>query len=151
MLFVGMHLSRMEFVKALHSVSSVCGGVMFRSLCRPIRAISLLKSPHSMWVWFGCVVICCVISCFIMGMYLVSLVCVGIYMCINNHGDSGWFFITIICKYGDISAGVGIFVTLPGYGYSLLMSVSSPPLVGVYCHLCCIHLVSACVLLNINL
>ena len=72
-------------------------------------------------------------------------------MCINSHDDSGWFFIAIICKYGDISAGVGIFVTLLGYAYSLLMSVINPPLVGVYCHLCCIHLVRACVLLNISL
>ena len=151
MLFVGMYLSWMEFVNALHSVSSVYGGVVFRSLCLLIRAISLLKSPHRMWVWFGCAAICCVISCFIIGMYLVSSVCVGIYMCINSHGDSGWFFIAIICKYGDISAGVCIFVTLPGYAYFLLMSVSSPPLVGVYCHRCCIHLVSACVLLNISL
>ena len=31
------------------------------------------------------------------------------------------------------------------------MSVSSPPLVGVYCLRCCIQLVSVCVLLNISL
>ena len=31
------------------------------------------------------------------------------------------------------------------------MSVSSPPLVGVYCLLCCIQVVKVCVLLNINL
>ena len=31
------------------------------------------------------------------------------------------------------------------------MSVSNPPLVGVYCLLCCIQLVSVCVLLNISL
>ena len=85
-------------MNALHSVSSVCGGVVFWSLCRPIRAISLLKSPHRMWVWFGCAVICCVISRFIIGMYLMSSMCVGIYMCIISHGDSGWLFITIICK-----------------------------------------------------
>ena len=31
-----------------HSISSVCGGVMLDSFCLPIRAMSLLKSLHSM-------------------------------------------------------------------------------------------------------
>ena len=31
------------------------------------------------------------------------------------------------------------------------MSVSNPPLVGVYCLLCCVYVVNMCVLLNINL
>ena len=39
----------------------------------------------------------------------------------------------------------------PGYAYCLSMSVRSPPLEGVYGLLCCIHLVSVCVLLNISL
>ena len=134
-----------------HSMSSGCGGVVLWSLYRPIRAMSLLKSPHKMWMWFGCAMVCCVISCFIIGICLRSSMCVGIYMCIINYGVNGWFFIMVICKYGDISAGVGIFVMFPGYAYSLLMSVSSPPLVGVYCHLCCMHLVNACVLLKISL
>ena len=56
-----------------------------------------------------------------------------------------------ICRYGDIAAGVGIFVMLPGYAYFLFMSVRRPPLAGVYDILCCMHLVSACVLLNISL
>ena len=89
--------------------------------------------------------------CFIIGMSLMSSTCVGIYMCIISHGCRGWFLIVIICKYGEISAGVGILVMFPGYAYSLFMSVSSPPLVGVYCLLCCMQLVSVCVLLNINL
>ena len=59
--------------------------------------------------------------------------------------------ISIICKYGDIAVGVGILVMLPGYAYSLFMSVRSPPLAGIYGILCCMHLVNACVLLNINL
>ena len=29
------------------SMSSICGGVMSDSFCLPIRAMSLLKSPHS--------------------------------------------------------------------------------------------------------
>ena len=72
-------------------------------------------------------------------------------MCIINHDCSGRFFNSIICRYGDITVGVGILVILPGYAYVLCMSVRSPPLAGVYGNLCCIHLVSACVLLNISL
>ena len=36
-----------------HSISSVCGGVVVYPFCRPIRAISLLKSPHKICVWLG--------------------------------------------------------------------------------------------------
>ena len=50
-----------------------------------------------------------------------------------------------------MAVGVGILVMLPGYAYFLLISLSRPPLAGVYGILCCIHLVSACVLLNISL
>jgi hypothetical protein len=60
-------------------------------------------------------------------------------------------FISIICKYSDIAAGMGILVMLPGYAYVLFMSVRSPPLAGVYGIICCMHLVNACVLLNISL
>ena len=60
-------------------------------------------------------------------------------------------FISIICRYGDISAGVGIFVMLPGYAYLWLMSVRRPPRACVHVLLCCMHLVIECVLLNINL
>ena len=72
-------------------------------------------------------------------------------MCIISHGCRGWLFIFMICRYGDIAAGVGILVMLPGYVYTLFMSVRRPPLVGVYDILCCMHLVSVCVLLNISL
>ena len=72
-------------------------------------------------------------------------------MCISSHGCRGWLLIFMICRYGDIIVGVGIFVMLPGYVYALFMSVRSPPLVGVYGILCCTHLVNACVLLNISL
>ena len=68
-----------------------------------------------------------------------------------SHGCRGWFFISNICRYGEISAGVGILVMFPGYAYCLSMSARSPPLAGVYGILCCMHLVSACVLLNISL
>jgi len=45
-------------VNARHSMSSVCGGVMVCSFWRPIRAMSSLKSLHSMYVCVGCFVIC---------------------------------------------------------------------------------------------
>ena len=60
-------------------------------------------------------------------------------------------FISMICRYGEMAAGVGILMMLPGYAYFLLIRVSRPPLAGVYGILCCIHCVSACVLLNISL
>ena len=150
-LFVGMYVSWRLFINVFHSVFSVCGGVVMYSFCRPIKAMSLLKSPHTMCMWFGWLVICCVILCCMIGMYLISSSCDGMYMCIIDHGCSGWLFISIICRYGDSVAGVGIFVMLPRNAYVLCMSVRSPPLAGVYGILCCMHLVSACVLLNISL
>ena len=48
-----------------------------------------------------------------------SSMCVGIYMCIINQGISGWLFIFIICKYGEILTGVEILVTFPGDVYLL--------------------------------
>ena len=73
------------------------------------------------------------------------------YICIISHSCSGLFLICIICRYGDMFAGDGIFVMCPGNAYFWFMSVSRPPLAGVYGILCWIHLVSACVLLKINL
>ena len=69
-----------------HSISSVWGGVVLNSFCLPIRAISLLKSPHSMCVWFGCELSWCVIFCWIVGMSCVSSICEGMYMWIISHG-----------------------------------------------------------------
>ena len=43
--------------------------------------------------------------------------CVGIYMCIISQGVSGWLFIFITCRYGEMFAGVGILVTFPGNAY----------------------------------
>ena len=76
-----------------------------------------------------------------------SSLCEGIYICIISHACRGWVFISIICRYGEISPGVGILVMLPWYAYFLLISVRRPPLAGVYGILCCIHLVRAWVLL----
>ena len=72
-------------------------------------------------------------------------------MCKISHGCSGVFCICIICRYGEISVGVGILVMLPGYAYLLFIRVRSPPLAGVYGILCCMHLVNAWVLLKISL
>jgi len=57
--------------------------------------------------------------------------CVGIYKCMINHGNNGWLFIFIICRYGEMFAGVGILVIFPGKAYLLCISVSRPPLPGV--------------------
>ena len=57
--------------------------------------------------------------------------CVGIYMWMINQGSSGWLFILIICRYGEIFAGVGIFVTFPRNAYFLWIRVSRPPLPGM--------------------
>ena len=81
----------------------------------------------------------------------VSSGCVGIYICIISQGISGWLFIFIICRYGEILDGVGILETFPGNAYLLWMSVSKPPLPGVYGIRCCMHLVRACVLLKMSL
>ena len=53
------------------------------------------------------------------------------YMWLINHGCNGWFFIRIIWKYGEIFAGVGILVILPGKAYLLCISVSNLPFSGV--------------------
>ena len=100
-------------------MSSSCGGVLLLLFCLPISAMSRLKSPHRMCMWFGCVVIWLVIAVLRKGMRWVSSMCVGIYMCMINHGRSGWLFIFIICKYGDMFAGVGILVTFPVNAYFL--------------------------------
>ena len=55
--FVGMYVNAMFSIYAFHIRSSSLGGVFPYSFCRPMRAISLLKSPHSMYVWFEYVVI----------------------------------------------------------------------------------------------
>jgi len=62
-------------------------------------------------------VICLVISFLRCGIRHVSSRCVGIYMCIIIQGVSGWLFIFITCRYGEMFAGVGILVTFPGNAY----------------------------------
>ena len=57
-----------------------------------------------------------------------SSMCVGIYMCMISQGISGWLFILIICRYGEIFTGVEILVIFPGNAYFLWISVCRPPL-----------------------
>ena len=84
-----------------------------------MSAMSRLKSPHRMYVWFGCAEIWLVMVVLRWGMRRMSSKCVGMYMWIISQGVSGWLFIFIICRYGDIFAGVGTLVMLPGNAYLL--------------------------------
>ena len=46
------------------------------------------------------------------------------------------FFIGMICKYGEMFIEIGVFVILLGYAYLVHISISNPPLAGVYGILC---------------
>ena len=60
--------------------------------------------------------------------------------------------IFMICRYGEIEAGVGILCMFPGQAYVLWMSISRPPQEGVRgIPLLLRHLVGILVLLNISL
>ena len=48
-------------------------------------------------------------------------------MYIINHGCWGTSLMFIICKYGDISAGVGILMMLPGYAYIFVYKCEESP------------------------
>ena len=85
------------------------------------------------------------------GISLKSSLWDGMYICIISQDCNGWFFICIICRYGDMFIGDGILVMLPGKAYLLFISARSPPLAGVYGILCCILLVKKCVLLKMSL
>jgi hypothetical protein len=43
---------------------------------------------------------------------------VGMYKCIRKYEARGWLVILIICRYGDMSSVVGIFVIFLGNAYS---------------------------------
>jgi hypothetical protein len=64
-------------VNARHSIFSACGGVVMYSFCLPIRAMSLLKSPHSMCMWLGWLLVCCVIFCCMIYISIVYSSCDG--------------------------------------------------------------------------
>jgi hypothetical protein len=59
----GMYFRCSEFVNCFHSRSYCVGGVFVMPFCRPISAMSLLKSPSRMtlfcrllWMWLNIVV-----------------------------------------------------------------------------------------------
>ena len=103
-MLVGIYVWDKLSVYVFHTRSSSCGGVNLCSFCHPISAISLLKSPHNIYVWFGCASICILMVCCIVGINLKSSMCKGMYRCIINHGCIEWFFMCIICKYGEMFA-----------------------------------------------
>ena len=88
-MFVGIYSKFRDVVKFFHWMSSSCGGVLVLLFCLPISAMSRLKSPHKMYVWFGCAAIWLAIVILKWGMRRISSKCVGIYMCIISHGRSG--------------------------------------------------------------
>ena len=49
------------------------------SFSGPISAMSLLKSPHSIYVWFGHASICTLMVCCMVGINLISSICEGMY------------------------------------------------------------------------
>ena len=73
-MLVGMYARDRLSVYAFYLRSSSCGGVILCSYCLPISVISLLKSPHSMCVWLGCVSISPLMVCCIAGINLISSV-----------------------------------------------------------------------------
>ena len=71
-MLVGIYVRDKLSVYIFHSRSSSCGGVNLCSLCCLITAISLLKSLHSIYVWFGCASICILMVCCMVGINLIS-------------------------------------------------------------------------------
>ena len=100
----------------LHTKASSCDG-LYCLFCRPTSAISLLKSPHSICIWFGCAFICALMFCCIIEISLISSLCEGMYKCNISHGCSGWIFMCMICKYGEMFAEDGIFIMFRGNAY----------------------------------
>ena len=71
-MLVGIYVRDRLSTYIFNNMSSSCRGVNLCSFCRPISAMSLLKSPHSMYVWFGCASICSLMVCCMVGISLVS-------------------------------------------------------------------------------
>jgi hypothetical protein len=111
---MGIYCRWSEFINCFHSRSCCVGAVLVFPCCLPIKAISMLKSLSIMmllrgllWIWLNIVV-------WIMGMRIMSSMCVGIYRCIRKYVDSGWFMILIICRYGEMFVVRGILVIFHG-------------------------------------
>ena len=71
-MLVGIYARDKLSVYVFHLRSFSCGGVNLCSYYLPISAIFLLKSPHSIYVWFGCVSISLLMVCCIVGINLIS-------------------------------------------------------------------------------
>ena len=111
---MGIYCRCSEFVNCFQSRSCCVGFVLVVPCCLPIKAMSLLKSPSMMmlhrgllWMWLNIVV-------WIMGIRVVSSICVGMYTCIRKYVESGVFVILIICMYGEMFEVRGVLVIFPG-------------------------------------
>ena len=62
-MLVGIYVRDKLSAYIFHIMPSSYGGVNLCSFCRPISAMSLLKSPHNIYVWFGCASICILMVC----------------------------------------------------------------------------------------
>ena len=80
-----MYINNRLSVYTLQFGSSSCGRVYLSLFCRSISAISLLKSSHSICVWFGCESIFILMVYCMIGISLISSMCEGIYSCGMNH------------------------------------------------------------------
>ena len=85
-MLVGIYVRDKLSAYIFHNMSSSCRGVNLCSFCCPISAMSLLKSPQSIYVWFGCASILILMVCCMIGINLVSSISEGMYKCIINHG-----------------------------------------------------------------
>ena len=93
--------------------------------------MSLLKSVHSICMWFECASICILIVVVWLRLILYLQyvkACINVLLAMIVMDD----FLCMICKYGEMFARDGIFVMFPGNGYFWFISVSKPSLVGVY-------------------
>ena len=84
-MLVGIYVRDKLSIHLFHNTSSFCRGMNLCSFWRPISAMSLLKSPHSIYVWFGCASICILMVCCMVGINLISSIREGIYKCIISH------------------------------------------------------------------
>ena len=93
---VGIYCRCNEVVNCFQSMSCCVGAVLMGPCCLPINAMSLLKSPSKMmllrgllWMWLNIVV-------WIMGISVMSSICVGMYIYIKKYVDSGVLAILMI-------------------------------------------------------
>ena len=56
-MLVGIYVRDRLLVYVFYSMSCSSGGVNLCSFCHPISTMSLLKSPHNIYMWFGCAAI----------------------------------------------------------------------------------------------